>query len=404
VRRAALLAVLVLAVLAAPALGAQRGPSCDCDGRRVLKLERPLMRGPDVLDAQLLLRYLGILRRDERGRYGKRTVVAVRRFQRLHKLRPDGILGGRTWPRLRRSALLKSKLVPARTRTPVLTEAAPTLRLSDPPRKGTAVIDLQGRLRHAGVLTVAPTGLFGPITDRAVRLFQARKGLKVDGIVGPGTWAALGREASRTPPARSVAPQVAPVTSPAPGTQAAGTAAERRALVAKLMAPPYNGRVTFVNCAAADMAREAAGLGTVPSSPSDPPPAADAFPRHVSTTAMQQWIALADAGFTIQIGTLISCHTWHAFEGDGALSGRVSKHPMGLAYDVTAINGVPVTPNLQSTPRFRAFLGVFAKLPAAELPTHVISLIDLDGFEGSVFLAQRTHSDHVHVEEPTPAS
>jgi hypothetical protein len=119
---------------------------------------------------------------------------------------------------------------------------------------------------------------------------------------------------------------------------------------------------------------------------------------------MQQWIALADAGFTIQIGTLISCHTWHAFEGDGALSGRVSKHPMGLAYDVTAINGVPVTPNLQSTPRFRAFLGVFAKLPAAELPTHVISLIDLDGFEGSVFLAQRTHSDHVHVEEPTPAS
>ncbi|MGG2027229.1 peptidoglycan-binding domain-containing protein [Gottfriedia sp. S16(2024)] len=34
-------------------------------------------------------------------------------------------------------------------------------------------------------------GIFGPITDRAVRNFQKKNGLTVDGKVGPKTWAKL---------------------------------------------------------------------------------------------------------------------------------------------------------------------------------------------------------------------
>ena len=45
---------------------------------------------------------------------------------------------------------------------------------------------------NLGLLSPADiTGHFGPKTERAVKEFQSDYGLKVDGIVGPKTWAAL---------------------------------------------------------------------------------------------------------------------------------------------------------------------------------------------------------------------
>ncbi|MCL1851975.1 MAG: peptidoglycan-binding protein [Peptococcaceae bacterium] len=35
-------------------------------------------------------------------------------------------------------------------------------------------------------------GLYGPLTKAAIRDYQYRNGLEVDGIVGPNTWASLG--------------------------------------------------------------------------------------------------------------------------------------------------------------------------------------------------------------------
>ena len=52
---------------------------------------------------------------------------------------------------------------------------------------------LQVALRSWGVYFGAIDGIAGPMTTRAVRTFQRRRGLPVDGIAGPATRRALGR-------------------------------------------------------------------------------------------------------------------------------------------------------------------------------------------------------------------
>jgi len=66
------------------------------------------------------------------------------------------------------------------------------LRLMSPFMTGPDVAVLQQRLREIGVYQGLVDGIFGPLTDQAVRTFQAQAGLTVDGVVGPATWNALG--------------------------------------------------------------------------------------------------------------------------------------------------------------------------------------------------------------------
>jgi hypothetical protein len=53
------------------------------------------------------------------------------------------------------------------------------------------VRDIQGELLNAGHDPGPLDGVFGSKTDTALRAFQQARGLTVDGIVGPATWAAL---------------------------------------------------------------------------------------------------------------------------------------------------------------------------------------------------------------------
>jgi peptidoglycan hydrolase-like protein with peptidoglycan-binding domain len=57
---------------------------------------------------------------------------------------------------------------------------------------GADVMELQKVLIEAGYLKIAaPTGYFGPMTQAAVKLYQAAKGIQTTGYVGPLTRAAL---------------------------------------------------------------------------------------------------------------------------------------------------------------------------------------------------------------------
>jgi N-acetylmuramoyl-L-alanine amidase len=57
---------------------------------------------------------------------------------------------------------------------------------------GTAVRTLQQRLAQWGYYQGSVDGVFGAQTSQAVRLFQTKNGLPVDGVVGAATWQALG--------------------------------------------------------------------------------------------------------------------------------------------------------------------------------------------------------------------
>lgn len=59
------------------------------------------------------------------------------------------------------------------------------------------VYEVQIRLKRLGFFTVQPTGVFGPITEAAVKAFQRRNGLSVTGQVGRPTWRPLIRQSVR---------------------------------------------------------------------------------------------------------------------------------------------------------------------------------------------------------------
>ncbi len=65
------------------------------------------------------------------------------------------------------------------------------LKLVDPLMTGDDVRQVQNALKQAGI-EIEADGCFGKDTDRAVRQFQQKKGLVVDGVVGAGTRSSLG--------------------------------------------------------------------------------------------------------------------------------------------------------------------------------------------------------------------
>jgi peptidoglycan hydrolase-like protein with peptidoglycan-binding domain len=208
-------------------------------------VNRPILkigsRGAEVSELQAALKLLGYFTGTVDGIYGESTAIAVSRFQQSSGLTADGITGSATWARLFPSPSTAQMPpptsstrpasgfpVPASLPTtspasgfPVPSSLPSTMSGSDrnspfttpqnsPPTvnpqstavalpilregmRGSAVAQLQERLRTLGFFRGTADGIFGTATQSAVKAAQQNFNLEPDGIVGAATWSALMR-------------------------------------------------------------------------------------------------------------------------------------------------------------------------------------------------------------------
>ncbi|MED3646429.1 peptidoglycan-binding protein [Halalkalibacterium halodurans] len=139
--------------------------------------------GQAVRDLQEKLKAKGFYNHSITGQYGRITTEAVREFQRANRLSVDGIAGPQTLAALTNQAPAASA---PQYNAPV--QQTTVLRQGS---RGDAVRDLQRSLKDLGYYRMSVDGIFGAGTTTAVREFQRKMGLTVDGIAGPQTLNAL---------------------------------------------------------------------------------------------------------------------------------------------------------------------------------------------------------------------
>ncbi len=158
--------------------------------------------GPDVQQVQILLNaistnYPAIPKVPTGAVFGEATENAVRTFQRIFNLTPDGVVGRATWYKLINLFTGINRLNELNARGDVIfglsLEYPDALREGD---TGQGVYTLQLMLNvlseyYDTVPQVAEDGVYGPSTTSAVAAFQRVYGLPVDGIVGPLTWESM---------------------------------------------------------------------------------------------------------------------------------------------------------------------------------------------------------------------
>lgn len=174
-------------------------------------------KGDQVTDLQRRLNSLGVYSGSFTGVYDSATVSAVKEFQRQHQLTVDGIAGPKTLKLLYLISTTPAPTAyvpPAATPTPAPTAiTAKNVTVLSMGSKGTAVVSLQYRLIELGYYTCVPDGVYDADEVIAVREFQRKNGLAIDGIAGLNTQVLLYSDAAlpaTTVPLYTAAPNVTP--------------------------------------------------------------------------------------------------------------------------------------------------------------------------------------------------
>ena len=157
-------------------------------GSTVNTLLKKGSKGSAVTQLQQLLKDKGYLKGSVDGIFGNQTYSAVRSFQKDAGLAADGIVGSKTW------AALQSGNTSSRGSSS--SREIGSTELLKIGSRGTAVSNLQQRLKDLGYSIGKVDGIFGSQTQNAVKAFQKDNGLVADGIAGPKTIAKLNPDKS----------------------------------------------------------------------------------------------------------------------------------------------------------------------------------------------------------------
>lgn len=148
--------------------------------------------GDEVLVVEQTLLSLGYFTGTPDTAYDKETAAAVKDFQKENGLKQDGQVGDKTWARL--TGLDGVTCIPKTVYDqvdPTTTEGLSKNGCMIIGSKGAGVTEVQQLLQTLGYYTGLIDGYYSSSVSYAVRRFQQRNALPVDGKVGPKTLTAL---------------------------------------------------------------------------------------------------------------------------------------------------------------------------------------------------------------------
>lgn len=142
-----------------------------------------------IRSVQTMLKELGYYTGEITGKVGSKTEAAIKKFQKEYDLTADGVAGPNTVARLKAVYADKGGSTASSS-----SSSGSSLRLGS---TGTKVRDLQQNLTTLGYYWADITGSFGSKTEAAVKNFQQKNNLTVDGVAGSKTLSAIASAVER---------------------------------------------------------------------------------------------------------------------------------------------------------------------------------------------------------------